>query len=451
MNTIDKRYEDSLDFLYSFIDFSMKKQPGDTKRFFKLDRMQRLADAVGNPERSYPVVHVAGTKGKGSTASLIARSLHAAGYKVGLYTSPHLVEFAERIQVDFVPIDQESLIALTDRLRPLTKVETEVSSFDLFTVLAFLYFQQQKVDIAVVEVGMGGRVDSTNIVHPLVSVITSISYDHMSVLGDTLTEIAHEKGGIIKPGVPVVLAPQVPEARKELLRLASERQSPVIKVEEAYSWQELHHSLDRQRLSIEALPQAPAKSLARPAIKLTLPLLGAHQLSNAVTALAALDVLRNAGFNLSRRDLQSGYRQTQWPLRFELLRKRPPIVLDSAHNGDSMLKLREALDEYFPGMPFIFLFGSSADKEMDAMLDAILPRVAHVIATQSLHPRAKEAHELAEIVGRHHASVEAILPAEAAIARALELAGTKKGILVSGSMFIASAVKEILRGEPPPK
>ncbi len=353
--------------------------------------------------------------------------------------------------MDFVPIDQNSLIALTDRLRPLTKVETDVSSFDLFTVLAFLYFQQQKVDIAVVEVGMGGRVDSTNIVHPLVSVITSISYDHMSVLGDTLTEIAHEKGGIIKPGVPVVLALQVPEARKELLRLASERQSPVIKVEEAYSWQELHHSLDRQRLSIEALPQAPAKSLARPAVKLTLPLLGAHQLSNAVTALAALDVLRDSGFNLSRRDLQSGYRQTQWPLRFELLRKRPPIVLDSAHNGDSMLKLREALDEYFPGMPFIFLFGSSADKEMDAMLDAILPRVEHVIATQSLHPRAKEAHELAEIVGRHHASVEAILPAEAAIARALELAGNKKGILVSGSMFIASAVKEILRGEPPPK
>ncbi len=445
MKTLDQQYESALDFLYSFIDFSMKKEPGDTQRFFKLDRMQRLADALGNPERSYPVVHVAGTKGKGSTASFIAWGLHAAGYKVGLYTSPHLEEFGERIQVDFQQIDKQALVELTEVLRPQTIIQSDLSSFDLFTALAFLYFKQQKVDIAVIEVGLGGRVDSTNIVQPMVSVITSISYDHRSVLGDTLTEIAHEKGGIIKEGIPVILAPQNPEARKELLHLAALHGSPAIKVEESYQTCQLSHNLERQRVLITSLAGKQTPSLANPPIKLSLPLLGAYQVSNAATALAALDQLRLQGFKLGRAAVQKGFRELCWPIRFEILRKRPPIIADSAHNGDSMEKLRQALDEYFPGLPFILLFGSSADKEMDAMLAAILPRVEHVIATQSIHPRAKDAKELAQIISRHYSSVEAIAPAEAAIERALQLAGREKGIIACGSIFIAAGAKVILR------
>lgn len=446
METLEDKYQQSLDWIYSWIDFSMKRHVDDTHRFFKLDRMNKLMDLLGNPHKSFPSVHVAGTKGKGSTCSFIATAMQAAGYKVGLYTSPHLVDFRERIIINGQWISKEDLVSLTNDLRPLTEIVKDATTFELTTALAFLYFKQQKVDLAVLEVGLGGRLDATNVVDPLVSVITPVSYDHMAVLGDTLTEIAYEKGGIIKPGVPVVISPQVDEAMIELVLLATERKSPFTQVEKAFNYHEISHTLSAQKIQVlrtDSPDASKPESLACTQLKLSLPLLGRHQMENAVTALAALDELKRAGFKLNRRAVQRGFRQVFWPTRFELLRRKPPVVIDSAHNGDSMQRLVETLDEYFPSKEFILIFGASADKEFDSMLKFILPRVETVVATQSIHPRAADADELKNIIEPYGKPTIAFRRMEEALPEALRLAGKQKGIIVTGSIFIAAAARVV--------
>jgi len=446
METLEEKYQQSLDWIYSWVDFSMKRHVDDTHRFFKLDRMHKLMELLNNPHESFPSVHVAGTKGKGSTCSFIASALQAAGYKVGLYTSPHLVDFRERILVNGEWINQEDLVALTEELRPLTEIVKDTTTFELTTALAFLYFRKQKVDVAVLEVGLGGRLDATNVVHPIVSVITPISFDHMAVLGNTLTEIACEKGGIIKPGKPVVIAPQHEEAMIELVHLANEKNSPFTKVENAFSYSEISHTLTSQKVQVkrtdEGSVMTPA-SLAGKELQLSLPLLGRHQMENAVTALAALDELKRAGFRLTRRAVQQGFRKVFWPARFELLRRRPPLVTDSAHNGDSMQRLVETLDEYFPGKDFVLIFGASADKELDAMLRIILPRVSNVVATQSIHPRAADANELKKLIDPYGKPVIPFHRMEEALPEAIRLAGNRKGIIVTGSVFVAAAARVV--------
>ncbi len=446
METLEERYQQSLDWIYSWVDFSMKRHVDDTHRFFKLDRMNKLMELLGNPHESFPSVHVAGTKGKGSTSSFIATAVQAAGYKVGLYTSPHLVEFRERIIIDGQWISKEDLVSLTDELRPLTEIVKDTTTFELTTALAFIYFREQKVDLAVLEVGLGGRLDATNVVNPIVSVITPISYDHMAVLGNTLTEIAYEKGGIIKPGRPVVFAPQTEEAMIELVHLAAERNSPFTQVEKAFDYREVSHNLSTQKIEVLRTDNpitTRRESLARKELNLSLPLLGRHQMENAVTALAALDELLRAGFKLTRRATQRGFRQVFWPARFELLQREPPIVIDSAHNGDSMERLVETLDEYFSGKEFVLIFGASADKELDTMFKFILPRVETVVATQSIHPRAADADELKNQIEPYGKSVIAFHRMEEALPEALKLAGKKKGIIVTGSIFVAAAARVV--------
>ena len=451
MSALEQSYQDSLDFIYSFVDFSMKRHVDDSHHFFKLDRMRKFAELLDNPQDNYPSIHVTGTKGKGSVAALCASALQAAGYKVGLYTSPHLQEFTERIQINGMEIDKAELVALVNRLRPLTQQVPEITTFELTTALGFLYFAEQQVDIAVIEVGLGGRLDATNIINPLVSVITPVSYDHRAVLGDTLTEIAYEKGGIIKPGKPVVLSPQQPEAEKELLRIAAEREAPITQVEKSYAYTEVAHNLDGQEMIITRRltnnGNAPLSLAAKP-LRLHLPLLGMHQVQNAATAFAALDIIAQNGMALSPQAVAQGFAQVTWPARFEILRKEPPLVIDSAHNGDSMLRLRQTLDEYFPDRAFILIFGASADKELDAMFREILPRVECVITTQSVHPRAANPQELARRIAPYNVPVQAINPAEAALSRALELAGSEKGIIVAGSIFIAAAIRSIWKAIP---
>ena len=441
----EERYQETLDWIYSWVDFSMKRHVDDKHRFFKLDRMNQLMDLLDAPQAKFPSVHVAGTKGKGSTASLIASTLQACGYKVGLYTSPHLEDFRERIIINGEMISEHDVIDLADQMRPLTEKVPETTTFELTTAMAFLYFAHEKVDIAVLEVGLGGRLDATNVVDPVVSVITSISYDHMSVLGNTLTEIATEKGGIIKPGRPVVIAPQKPEAGDTLVNLANDRNSPYIKVTDEYKYAPLDHNLKNQRFEIASrhMKVRGKKISTNTALSLTIPLLGAHQTENAVTAVAALDQLRLQGFHITRKGIQAGFSQVNWPARFEILRENPPVVIDSAHNGDSMQRLVETVNEYFPEWPFILIFGASADKSMGEMLSAILPRCEMVITAQSLHPRAATPEELKAIVEKYSIPVIAINPAEEALSQALFLAGESKGILVTGSIFIASAARVI--------
>jgi dihydrofolate synthase / folylpolyglutamate synthase len=431
----DTDYQQALDYLYRFVDYSLVRNFRHTPEKFDLMRMEVFLGLLNEPHKRYPVVHVAGTKGKGSTAALITSALRAQGYRVGLYTSPHLQEFNERIQVNGEPIAPRALVQLVDDLRPLIDQVEQITWFEITTGLAFEHFSRQKVDVAVIEVGLGGRLDATNVVEPLVSVITSLSMDHMNILGDTLAKIAFEKAGIIKPGRPLALAPQPDEARAVVEQIAAERGSPVLAVGRDVKVTPLAHSLDGQSVRIEVQGGQAAE--------LSIPLLGLHQVENAATAYAALQLVRQQGLVVSEEAIRAGFAGVNWPARFELLRRDPPVIVDSAHNRDSAQRLRQALDDYLPGREVVLLFGASEDKDVTGILEELLPRVREVVATQSIHPRAALADNLVALSEQSGRPAVAVMPLEAAVEVALARAGQDAAVLATGSLFIAAAVRAV--------
>jgi len=450
MIDIEIAYQQALDYLYSFIDYSLTRNLRYSAEKFDLGRMGILMERLGNPHHLYPVIHIAGTKGKGSTAAMTASALQAAGYQVGFYSSPHLQEYTERIQINTCQITHLELVELVAELKPYVAVIQRLTTFELTTALAFLFFARRKVDAAVVEVGLGGRLDATNVVTPLVSVITSLSMDHMNILGDTLAQIAFEKAGIIKPGRPVVMAPQKEEAQRVVARVAGERGSRLVQVGQEYLFAPLSHNLEHQTLAVWSCDEQPlvndyietaGRNHWQPT-RLTIPLLGHHQVENAATAYTALQVARQEGLKISEAAIEQGFLSVHWPGRFEFISRMPVLVVDSAHNRDSALKLRQAIDDYLPGKPVILIFGASEDKDVEGMFAELLPRVGRVIATQSMHPRAMDANKLVELA--HHFGVlsQAVVPVELAMEKALELAGEEAAVVVAGSLFVAAAVRE---------
>lgn len=452
MKDVEQRYQEALDFLYSFIDYSMKRNLRNAAEKFNLDRMRDFMHHLGDPQKDYGIFHVAGTKGKGSVSSICASVLTTEGYKTGLYTSPHMSEFTERIRINGGEIPKSDLADLVDMLKPVTEKVPEITTFEMTTALAFLYFSRQEVDYAVFEVGLGGRLDATNIVDPIVAVITSISYDHVQILGDTLSEIAGEKGGIIKPGTPVVVAPQKEEARLKLEKIAQERKAPLIQVGRDYLYAADSHSMNGQNFLVWTPEEQPlvdefvesgGRNIWSP-LRLRVPLLGFHQIENAATAFAALKTSEKMGVSISQEAYRGGFANVAWPGRMEVIRRHPPIVIDSAHNRYSALRLRQAMDDYFPGLPILLVFGASADKDIDGMYQELLPRVRRVITTQSIHPRAIDAEKLVELAHRCGRSAQAITPIEDALAVALQEAGQEAVVLITGSVFVAAAAREIL-------
>jgi dihydrofolate synthase/folylpolyglutamate synthase len=451
MQEIDRKYEEALDFLYSFIDYSLKRNFRNAAEKFDLDRMLNFMSLLGDPQEDYEIIHIAGTKGKGSVSSLCASTLLAEGFRVGLYTSPHMVRFTERIKIDDQEISKLAVVEIIEQLKPITEKVPDITTFELMTAMAFLYFSQKEVDYGVFEVGLGGRLDATNIVTPLVSVITSISYDHVKILGDTLSEIAFEKGGIIKEGIPVVVAPQKEEARLKLEQIAQERNAPMIQVGRDYLYAADSHNLQSQHFLLWTPDEQPmvdefiesgGRDIWSP-LRLRIPLLGFHQVENAATAYAALKTAEKLGLTLSQDAYRKGFSKVQWPGRMEVINHNPTILLDSAHNRYSALRLRQSLDDYFPGLPVIMVFGASEDKDIEGMFQELLPRVRRVITTQSIHPRAIEAEELEELAHRFGRSALAVKPVEDALELALHDAGQEAVILVTGSIFVVAAVKEI--------
>ena len=421
-------YNQALDYLYSYVDYSLKKSSELAKAHFELGRMRALMDLLGNPQAAYPIIHVAGTKGKGSTSAMMAAVLTTAGYRTGLYTSPHLQDYTERIQIDGQPIAHSGLVELVEEIKPAVAKIPALTTFEITTALGLLHFARQNVNAAVIEVGLGGRLDATNVVLPRVAVITALSYDHMAVLGNTLTLIAGEKAGIIKPGIPVVSSPQPEEALAVLEQVSAERNAPLILVGRDVTFRPLEHSLDGQDFVIGG-PKS---------VILRIPLLGAHQVANAATAYAAL---RASGLNLSEESIQKGFADVCWPCRFDVVRREPPVVLDSAHNIDSARRLREALDDYFPGRPVVWVFSILEDKDAQGMLMELKPRIAQVIATQTDHPRVLEAQKIIDLVQPTGIPVEVVRPASAALERAIELAGARGVVLVAGSVAFAGEMK----------
>ena len=429
-------YNLALDYLYSFVDYSLKKSSELAKADFNLDRMRELMVRLGNPEQKYPCIHVAGTKGKGSTSALMASALTSAGYKTGLYTSPHLQDYVERIQVDGKSISHAQLIELVDQVKPHVEAVPKLTTFEITTAIGFLFFAQQNVEAAVIEVGLGGRLDATNILTPRVSVITSLSYDHMAVLGNTLTLIAGEKAGIIKHGVPVVSSPQQDEAWAVLERVAGERHAPLTLIGREVVFEPRGHSIQSQMLTISVREPLSSKSKS---VILRLPLLGYHQAVNAATAYAALMVSR---LDIPEDAIASGFAGVKWPCRFEIVRQVPPVILDSAHNLDSFEKLAQTLEEYFPGKPVILITGSSEDKDVAGMLATLKGRLKLVIATKAVHPRAVEPEKIVEAATNLHLQAEIAVPVGYALSSALDLSARAGEIVLSaGSMFVTAEVK----------
>lgn len=427
MNT-EKAYNLALDYLYSFVDYSLKHASELAKADFNLDRMFALMEMLGNPQGRYPVIHVAGTKGKGSVSALCASALRAAGYKTGLYTSPHLQDYAERIQVDGQPIPHGELAALVEEIKPAVARVPYLTTFEITTALGFLYFARQGCNAAVIEVGLGGRLDATNIVVPRVSVITSLSLDHTLVLGDTLAKIAGEKAGILKPGIPAVSSPQKDEALDVLLRVADERGCHFTLVGRDLDFEPLSQSLDGQTLRVWT-PGLPPLNLA-------IPLLGLHQVENAATACAALRV---SGLDVPDAAIQQGFAAVKWRSRFEIARREPPVIFESAHNQDSFARMYQTLETCFPGRPVYLVLGASEDKNLAGMFEEMKPKIKRLIVTRAGHPRALEVERICQIAEQAGVESEAVQPVEAAFRRALELSEKDGSIVLSaGSMFVTA-------------
>lgn len=430
---LETSYQKTLEYLYSFVDYSLSRGLRNMAEKFDLDRMRRFLEFLGNPERAYPIIHVAGTKGKGSVCALCASALEAGGYRVGLYTSPHLQDYTERIQINGAPIPREELIKLVDEIRPFLDQGTEITTFEITTALALLYFARQKVTAAVLEVGLGGRLDATNAVQPNVTVITSISYDHTQVLGDTLAEIAAEKGGIIKRGVPVIIAPQQEEARAVFEKIAARQNARLIQIGRDFQFKGIENSLEGQTLQVWDTTQPSSQP-----VQLQIPLLGDHQLENTATAYAALRVANEHGLPLSVESIQKGFKDVDWPGRFEVLRRDPPVVVDAAHNRDSARRLMQTLKTYFKDWPVVLVFGASEDKDISGMLAELMQNVDQMIFTRSYHPRAIEPESLVALVQGYGKSAVVVPAVEDALERALEVAGEDKLVLITGSIFIAA-------------
>jgi dihydrofolate synthase/folylpolyglutamate synthase len=434
MDMDNDRYQQALDYLYSFVDFSLQHQLKYSPEKFNLERMRVFIKRLGNPHLMYPVIHIAGTKGKGSVAALCASALQAAGYTVGLYTSPHLDDYAERIQVNGQNISHEDLIALVDEFKPQIESVPEITTFEITTGLAFEYFKRRGVNAAVIEVGLGGRLDATNVVVPLVSVITSLSYDHTQILGDTLAKIAFEKAGIIKPGIPVVSSPQEEEARLVLEEVAHERGCRLIYAGRDFEVQGLEHTLNYQRFRVRFSEESAP-------VVLTIPFLGDHQVQNAATAYAALRTADVQGLTIPQQAIIDGFARASWPARFEILQQNPPVVLDCAHNRDSARKLRLTVREYFPDKPILLVFGASEDKDITGMFSELLPWISELIVVKSFHPRAIDPEILRELAAPYTVPVHIIPEIVDAFREAERLAGREKLILVTGSIFVAAAVR----------
>ena len=428
MTDTESQYNQALDYLYSFVDYSLKHSSELAKADFNLDRMFALMESMGNPQKKYPIIHVAGTKGKGSVSALCASALKCANYKTGLYISPHLLDFCERIQIDGEPISHVGLVELVEEIKPYVAKIEKITTFEITTALAFLAFAKYNVTAAVFEVGLGGRLDATNIVTPNVSVITSLSYDHTAVLGNTLALIAGEKAGIIKNNIPVVSSPQKDEALEVLQRVANLKNAELTLVGKDVKFELIESSLDGQTFNLQ---HSNIQTF-------NIPLLGKHQIENAATAYIAL---KKSGIKISDEQIQTGFANVKWRARFEIARLNPTLIFDSAHNQDSFVRLDETLQEYFPNQKVYLIFGASEDKNILDMFSALKSRLNKIIVTRADHPRALEVEKIVRLADQLEIKSEAVFPVKEALKRALELS-SKDGSIVLSVLFLLLKQRE---------
>ncbi len=434
--TAIQTYTDAIEYLYSFINWEVERHVRYAPEAMTLERPRRVLEALGNPHLQYPIIHITGTKGKGSVGAMCTAALQASGLRTGLYSSPHLQDYRERFRVGGALISPQDFTALVNKVRPVVEQVKDITWFEVTTAMAFLYFAQQGVEAAVIEVGLGGRLDATNVVQPIVSVITSLSYDHMHLLGNSLAAIAREKGGIIKLGVPVVSAPQPPEALDVLRSIAEERGAPFTLVGRDWLYEPLPPS--------DAGEHFLAAPTGQPLQPYHVSLVGEHQALNATVALAALDHARQAGVPVTESGVRAGLAAVDWPGRLEVLSREPLLIADAAHNAASARRLRATLEARFWRQPMALVFGASADKDIAGMFDALLPLADVLIVTEATHPRAITTEELEALAREQGYSgpVECIPGVAAAMARAVEHVGPRGLVCVTGSLFVVGEARD---------
>ncbi len=426
---------------------------------FDLKHVRVLLAALDHPERRFPSVLIAGTNGKGSTAATLASILRASGLKTGLYTSPHLVRINERVRIGDQVINDDEFALLHDvvdrtaeRLVGEGELPGHPSFFEMLTAIAFEYFARSRIEIAVLEVGMGGRLDATNVVDPCVSVITDISLDHEKFLGNTIAEIAHEKAGIIRPSGIVVTLPQTPQANdvigNTILELGAKGISAVQYVPPVSpaSTEYLVPGTEREATHRSGpVSRYPLQVMGKQILVET-PLVGRHQLRNVAVAIATAEELSKQGFVISAESIERGIRETRWPGRFQVYRPAagPEYVFDVAHNPAGAWALRSTLSGCYEGRRLVFVFGAMRDKAIHGIAEILFPLAERVVATQADNPRSASADEIRQAAARTPVEIEDAVDVAAALDRARELAGAKGIIVVTGSIYIVGEAMRIL-------
>ena len=409
---------------------------------FDLENITILAERLGQPQRAYPSAHIAGTNGKGSTAAFLESILRHAGFRTGLNTSPHLEKINERIRINGEEISDQAFAEVLTRIQRLIeellaagKLRAHPTYFECVTAMAFEHFARERVEFAVFEVGLGGRLDATNILAPVVTIITRIDFDHENFLGHSLREIAAEKAGILKPGVPAVVAEQHPEAREVILARAKELACPVIEPAQIFcvDRESMHNGSVRARLievdsgkTFEIAPSLP----------------GRFQFQNALNALAAARLLQKRGFKISDEAITQGIANTVWPGRLEKLQSHPDVYLDGAHNPGAARELAHFLEVNFPGRKIFLLYAALRDKAVDEVAGLLFPHATEVIVTAPNTSRAISAAQLAEVVGHHAAHYTVIPDAERAFEHVLAQAAPQDAIFITGSLYLVGQLRQ---------
>ena len=427
---------------------------------FDLAHMRVLVGGLEHPERAFPSVLIAGTNGKGSTASTLASILKVAGLKTGLYTSPHLIRINERIRINGVEISDDDFARLhrdvdgvAEQLVAAGELPWHPSFFEMMTAIAFSHFAREQVEIAVLEVGMGGRLDATNVVEPTVSVITDVSLDHQKYLGNTVGEIAREKAGIIRPGGIVVTLPQQPEANDVIGNTIVELDAvgvsaaayvpPVSPTSAEYEVASADSKLARSRYRLAVMGKE---------ILVESPLLGRHQLRNVALAIAAAEELNRKGWGgISAESIERGVRDTEWPGRFQIIAAQkgwPEMVFDVAHNPAGAWALRSALSARYQDRPLIFVFGAMRDKAISEMAEILFPLARAVIATQPSNPRSASPEEISEAGRRTGTEIAAVAEVRVAMERARDRVRDQEVMVVTGSIYLVGEAMQALGVNP---
>ena len=442
-------YEAALAYIESFIDYERSPDFSRQARFYNLDRISLLLELLDNPHDRLKIIHIAGSKGKGSTAALVASVLTHAGYKTGLFTSPHLITPRERCRIDGALISETDVAFYIEKLK--SAIETvsasefgRVSFFEIYTALAFSYFADKATDFAVIEVGLGGRLDATNVVTPITTVITPIGLEHTTILGQTYTEIAGEKAEIIKQGCPLALAPQHPEAQAVFEKVAGERKAPIIEVEK-------NSCTSAPRLvqddgGVPVAQQFDVETDSERYSQLTMPLLGHHQFVNATTAIAAIECLKQKGYIIPKTSVYAGFKNVKWRGRIQRIMSSPIVVLDGAHSPISMEALCCTIRQSFRYTQVIFIVSLMKDKNLTAIGDIISQTADSVIATQvSNNPRVIPAEEIQYTWKGICKRVATCSTPEKAIEKALSDASPTDLICITGSLYLVGQALKIFK------